>query len=116
MSKNKEAIKKLPDLIAGFNNMVKAVDEIQNTVNYLYSLQQVQEVEEHAAKDFNETDLSIVIEGTEFLAAWTGVDHSVMGFNEQECIKAININDDIACFHSVDDLKNYLRCVNKKEK
>lgn len=114
--KEKKALKKLPDLIASFNTIVKAVTEMQKITNYLYEINQHEEDTEHAAKEFNETDLSIIIEGTEFLAAWTGLDHSVMGFTDQECIKAITVHDDIACFHSVDDLKNYLRCENKKQK
>jgi hypothetical protein len=111
-----QAIFSLPKLIDAFNILGASVREIQGAVNALYEAEDELEEHEHATKDFDTEDIPIIIEGTEFLAAWWGLDHSHIGFNEKKVLKAITVDDNIAMFHSVQELKGYLRAKKRESK
>ena len=89
-----KALWKLPQVISGFNQLAYAINDVQENI------------ELHKV---DEDDLGSIIIGTKFLAVWWGIDHSRIGFMEQEVLKVIDVHDDVLMFECAQQLIGYIR-------
>ena len=89
----------MPKVIEGFNQLAYAINDVQ------------EHIELHKMDPDN---LDSIIAGSEFLAAWWGVNHTRIGDTVKEVIKVIDVHDDIVMFDSAEELIGYLKQTNEE--